>query len=240
MPYLLQDLWAMGCSLELILNAINELNLNSDNTEVLDLGCGKGALSVKVADRFGYKVVGIDAMEEFLDFARKKAEELDVAKLCRFINFDMHHYINEGHQYDIVLLASLGGILGSLSETVTKLRSQVKDNGFIIIDDGYLKNSDHSQRNGYLHYRNRWNSIAELESAGDLIIAEHNTDKISREINIEYLEAIRVRAAELISKYPDMKKEIEAYLELQEEECKVIERDITGALWVIQKKKPVN
>jgi cyclopropane fatty-acyl-phospholipid synthase-like methyltransferase len=45
---------------------IGTLPLSSDSAKVLDLGCGKGAVSVQIASKFGFDVVGIDAMSEFL------------------------------------------------------------------------------------------------------------------------------------------------------------------------------
>jgi 2-polyprenyl-3-methyl-5-hydroxy-6-metoxy-1,4-benzoquinol methylase len=63
-PYLLQDLWALGSSVEIILKVIKELELPK-SAKVLDLGCGKGAVSIQIASRFGFHVTGIDAMEHF-------------------------------------------------------------------------------------------------------------------------------------------------------------------------------
>ncbi|MBD3223716.1 MAG: hypothetical protein GF313_03255 [Caldithrix sp.] len=45
-----------------------------------------------------------------------------------------------------MIFASLGGLLGSLPETVGKLRRQVRSGGFMIIDDGFLKRSNPIKR----------------------------------------------------------------------------------------------
>ena len=82
MPYLLQDLWAMGCSADQILGLISNLNLPANSINVLDLGCGKGALSVQIAAKFGFKVTGVDAMPEFLKTAEEKADDYKVTSLC--------------------------------------------------------------------------------------------------------------------------------------------------------------
>ena len=78
MPYLLQDLWAMGCSANQILDLVANLNLPADSVNVLDLGCGKGALSVQIAAKFGFNVTGVDAMPEFLKVAEEKSVELPI------------------------------------------------------------------------------------------------------------------------------------------------------------------
>ena len=113
MPYLLQDLWALGSSVNQILDLISTLPLSSDSAKVLDLGCGKGAVSIRIASKFRFDVVGVDAMSEFLKGARRKSSEYRVSDLCCFIERDILTYVTNEHNFDIVILASLGGIFGS-------------------------------------------------------------------------------------------------------------------------------
>jgi hypothetical protein len=49
-PYLLQDLWEIGSSPEVIINMVKK-HVGKSNLSVLDLGCGKGAVSVKRESR---------------------------------------------------------------------------------------------------------------------------------------------------------------------------------------------
>ncbi len=67
MPFLLQDLWALGSSIDYIKDIIGFLNLPRDYPNVLDLGCRKGAVSIQIASQFGFRVTGIDVMEAFLE-----------------------------------------------------------------------------------------------------------------------------------------------------------------------------
>jgi ubiquinone/menaquinone biosynthesis C-methylase UbiE len=235
MSYLLQDLWALGCSERDILRSVGSLDLNYKAT-VLDLGCGKGAITVQLAATYGYTVTGIDAMPEFLEDARRKAEAYHVSQLCKFIEHDILKYTTSVHEFDLVILASLGGIFGSIRDTVSQLRRQVKSGGYIIIDDGYLKNEKKLNRKGYTHLRSRDETIMDLTGFGDQLIQEINTSEYSREINEQYLNVIKKRGQELTIKYPDLKNELDAYIDLQAEECKVLNEEIEGALWVIRKK----
>lgn len=148
MPYLLQDLWTMGCSANQILDLITNLKFPAGSVNVLDLGCGKGALSIQIAVKFGFNVTGVDAMSEFLKVAEEKSTEFKVASLCTFINDDILRYVKEKHDFNIVVLSSLGGIYGSNKQTIEKLRTQVVTGGYIIIDDGYLKKGDALIRKG--------------------------------------------------------------------------------------------
>ncbi|MFC1551525.1 class I SAM-dependent methyltransferase [Candidatus Latescibacterota bacterium] len=235
MPFLLQDLWALGSSVEYILDLIGVSGFSPENTHILDLGCGKGAVSVQAASRFGFQVTGVDFMESFLEEARKKSREYDVSHLCSFKKKDIIEYVSCEHEFDVVILASLGGILGTLSETVACLRTQVRSGGFMLVDDGYLRNANSMKRKGYEHCRNHSDSIKELTSFDDIIIKEMNTTDYSSKINYEYLYLIEKRAQELIERYPDLKDDIQTYIKLQAEECDVINDHFEGALWLIQK-----
>jgi len=236
MPYLLQDLWALGSSVEIILDVIDQLKL-SQETKVLDLACGKGAVSIQIASKFGFRVTGIDAMEPFLREAIQKSEEHKVSNLCEFIEDDILNYTLNKHNYDVVILASVGGVFGSLKNTIARLRTQVKNNGCIIIDDGYLKNAEHLNRKGYEHGLNHEESIKALTSSGDELIKEINTDEVSIDINEEYTALIKKRGEELIVSNPEMKAEIDNYIRGQEEECRFLGNEIGGALWLLQKKE---
>lgn len=235
MPFLLQDLWALGSSVDYINDIVGSLNLHPNLKNVLDLGCGKGAVSIRIASEFGFQVVGIDVMAEFLEDARKKAIENDVSHLCLFINQDIMEYVSVEHGFDLVILASLGGIFGSFKNTIAKLRTQVRSGGYMLVDDGYLRESVSMNRKGYEHYRNHEDTIKELTAFNDILLEEINTTALSLKINHEYLNAIRKRGSELIDEHPELEDDIKSYIHLQAEECDLIKNHIEGALWLLQK-----
>ena len=214
---------------------ISQAGLSPDDS-VLDLGCGKGAVSIQIAERYGFQATGVDVMDSFLKDARNKAVEHGVSHLCQFIKQDMKTYVSDDHDFDLVILASLGGILGSIKDTVCTLRTQVRPGGYMMIDDGYLRNERTSSRKGYAHYRNHEESIKELTAFKDLLLREVNTTDFSLEINDVYLQAIEKRGKELVDQYPELEKDVKDYIHLQAEECEVINNEIEGALWLIQKR----
>lgn len=235
MPYLLQDLWALGSSVARILELIETLPLASSNPKVLDLGCGKGAVSVQIASRFGYEVVGVDAMPEFLEVARTKSSEYLVSHICTFIQQDILTYVTEPHTFDIVILASLGGIFGTNKDNVKTLRTQVKPGGYIIIDDGFLKNKEVLNRKGYDYCRDYKTTIDELKAFGDSLVSEISTNEVSKNINEEYIKLIDKRIMELIAENPDLEKDLKKYLALQREECEILDTEVEGRIWVLKK-----
>ena len=71
-------------------------------------------------------------MPKFLNDAYKMANEYGVSNLCTFIEQDILSYVREDHDFDIVILASLGGLLGNNVDTINELRSQTRAGGYII------------------------------------------------------------------------------------------------------------
>ncbi len=137
LPYLLLDLWELGSSPKVIIDMTQKNIQVSENTKVLDLACGKGAVSVQVAGAFGCMVKGIDIIPEFIDFAQKKAQEYGVENLCEFKVVDINEAVKVERDYDIVILGAVGDVLGTPEETIPKLKSTVKNDGYIFIDDAY-------------------------------------------------------------------------------------------------------
>jgi cyclopropane fatty-acyl-phospholipid synthase-like methyltransferase len=234
MSYLLQDLWALGSSVDHILDLLSTITLSQDTAKVLDLGCGKGALSVQIASKFRFDIVGVDAMPEFLKEANKKASEFQVSELCTFIEQDILFYVKDRHDFDAVILASLGGIFGSNKDTIKKLRTQVRPGGYIAIDDGYLKKREFFSRKGYRHYRNYKKTVEELTMFNDRLLAEIPTTEMSKKINEEYLKVIENRSIELADQYPEIEKDLNRYLDNQREECDILNSELEGMIWVLK------
>lgn len=69
----------------------------SEGSKIIDVGCGTGNFSIKLAKKH-YDVVGIDISKTMLDIARKKVEcqSLDI----EFINMDAYHLEFEDESFD--------------------------------------------------------------------------------------------------------------------------------------------
>jgi len=62
LPYILQDFWTLGTPPEIVINFIKKHCKNYPNLNVLDLGCGKGAVSVKLAAALKCNCHGIEGI----------------------------------------------------------------------------------------------------------------------------------------------------------------------------------
>ncbi|MFC6954335.1 class I SAM-dependent methyltransferase [Halorubellus litoreus] len=68
---------------------------------VLDLPCGPGRHSVALAER-GFDVTGVDATPAYLDEARTRASDADVADRVSFVDADMREFTRPG-AFDLAL-----------------------------------------------------------------------------------------------------------------------------------------
>lgn len=81
---------------ELLPDILGEFSLHPE--EVLDLACGEGTFSLRMAE-LGYKVTGIDLSEEMLNIARESAG--GVGEEVKFIKEDMRE-ISFSREFDLV------------------------------------------------------------------------------------------------------------------------------------------
>ena len=225
--YLLQDLWEIGSSPEVIIDMVKK-HIGESNMSVLDLGCGKDAVSLKLAKAVGCRVKGIDAVKDFIYYARDKAKEYEVNNICKFEVGDIRECHEEN--YDLVVFGACGDIFGDLDITITKLKTMVKNGGFIIIDDAFCE--DHKKIDGYLTHEEVINTFK--KNKVELIEEDIISDEELKEINDANNRNIAQRANELKIKHPDKGRIFDNYIRKQLEECEVLENEVKCVTWLLK------
>jgi cyclopropane fatty-acyl-phospholipid synthase-like methyltransferase len=234
-PELLADLWVLGASLDVILELLRPLGLPR-STRVLDAGCGKGAVAITLAQEFGFEVLGIDGFRPFLDQAITQAEARDLTDHCRFEFGDLREALPRHRDFDVVIYAALGGILGTVDQCVGLLRQPVRPGGYLVIDDGFLAGTEHIHQPGYESYVSHHDTLRSLAAHGDEILREViiPADDL-REVNRRQTALIRKRAEGLSRQHPDAADSLARYVERQERECALLETEVEGAVWLLRR-----
>lgn len=237
LPYLLQDIWELGSDPKAMADGIKENIRFTENTRVLDLGCGKGAVSILLCKELGIHAKGIDIIPDFIEAATRKSEEDGVSHLCEFKQQDINESIKTESGYDIVILGAVGDVLGTPAETLRKLSSVIRTDGHILIDDAYLSGNQEDVK--YQNYEylpvTQWHQLfRELDL--ELIAQYDNGADTNREINNYNNRMIRQRANELIAKYPDQRDLFLGYVQSQEAECEDLQDHIVGVIWLLKRK----
>lgn len=233
LPYILQDLWEIGAFTKVVLKLVEKHTTDHSNLKVLDLGCGKGAVLIKLAKEFNCHCHGIDAVEEFIDEAKNKAKEVNVNECCCFECDDIRVRITDLRGYDIIILGSIGPVLGGYHSTLTKVSKCIKEDGLVIIDDGYIDNGSE-----YSHPLAEKKSVIlkQILDAGMKLIDEIIISKDEIKESDEYMYInIKRRCQELIEKYPDKRNLFIDYIKKQEEENEALETKITCSTMLLGK-----
>jgi cyclopropane fatty-acyl-phospholipid synthase-like methyltransferase len=233
LPYILQDVWEIGADPEAIIKLITKYCNHIPELKILDLGCGKGAVSVKLSQKFGCTCYGIDAIPEFVEFARQKASEFNVNHLCTFETGDIREKVKNLSGYDVVILGAIGPVFGDYFLTLSTLEKCVTENGIFIIDDGYI--NDDSDFSHPLMYK-KSDILQQLEKAGMYLVENDVMDRDDIKDSDDYIfENLRSRCFELIEKFPDKQNLFLSYIKKQEVENDVLENKVIGTTFVIKK-----
>jgi ubiquinone/menaquinone biosynthesis C-methylase UbiE len=233
-PYLLQDLWEIGSSSEKILNVIIKNKLHENHLRILDIGCGKGAITIPIAKELNAEVFGIDAMPEFIDDAKTKAKEYGVEKLCSFIHGDAVKLLPELKDFNLALLASVGPVLGDVSQTLANLEKCLVTGGHVILDDCYLpdeaiSNYTRCQRETEFFKQIRESNYSVIDTVTQSPDETADTD--------DYIyKKIEMRVNELSGKYPEKKNLFENYLAAQKKENYSLENELQCVTILLKKK----
>ncbi|KQC05277.1 MAG: hypothetical protein APR54_08415 [Candidatus Cloacimonas sp. SDB] len=121
---------------DLIEQIINDYS-SKKSKNILDLGCGTGNHSIRLARR-GYKVTGIDKSLNMLDIAKNKLKNENIP--VEFLHSDIRNY-SLNQKYDIVLM--MFAVLSyqitndDLIKTLQNVREHLDENGILIADLWY-------------------------------------------------------------------------------------------------------
>jgi len=234
LPYLLQDLWELGSSPRDIIKLIKKHMPLTNDTKILDLACGKGAVSIKVAESLGVNVYGVDLIPDFIEYAKQKAKEFNVGSLCCFVPGDANEIVNTAVSYDCVIFGAAGNVLGNPQETLNKLLKIVESSGYIIINEAYLPDDSSNEKVKYKNYEyithKQW--LCLFKNSGLRLVEEMPGEEYDFDTDNK---AIARRANELIVKHPEKQAMLEGYVNSQLKECEDLENNITSVTWMLQK-----
>ena len=234
LPYIFQDWWELGTPSEIVLKIIQNHSETYSDLQVLDLGCGKGAVSIKLAEALKCKCHGIDAIPEFIAAAKEKAKEHGVDTLCQFEVGDARKRIEELGTFDIFIFGATGPIFNDYYTALTAISEHLTDKGIIVIDEAYIDDESTFQHSLLV---TRKKLLKQFEQAGmeliDEIVEKHSVFADST----KDMENIVKRCNELKIKHPEKSYLFENYVQNQASEYDILENKVGGSIMVLKKVK---
>jgi SAM-dependent methyltransferase len=119
------------------LRSLGEICEVTSDTELLDLACGKGELLCQWAARHGATGTGVDVSEVFVEAARGRSTELDVADRVSFERADATEYPVETHDVDVATCIGATWIGGGLVGTLDMLHRAASDDSLLVVGEAF-------------------------------------------------------------------------------------------------------
>jgi ubiquinone/menaquinone biosynthesis C-methylase UbiE len=104
---------------------------------VLDVGCGKAEMLVRLIERFGCTAIGVDTNPDFLAVARARAFDRGVSGQLELHDGDITKMKLGSGVFDAALCVGATHAYGGLAPTLKSLSGLVKPGGKIIVGEGF-------------------------------------------------------------------------------------------------------
>ena len=233
-PELLADFHELGSNAASIVGVLKDLGLPA-SAQVVDLGCGKGAVTVAIAKAFGCQVEGIELFAPFIDSCRQRATAAGVQRLCRFHHADILTLAGRTEPADVAVYAALGDVLGPLEESIGVIRCFVRRGGLILICDGYVQQDGTSDFPGFEDCRSPEDTRRRLTSHGDALRREVVESNDLSATYAQEVAQIRKRARALAVRHPELEADLTRYVEHQRQAYAYMVANFVPAIWVLER-----
>jgi cyclopropane fatty-acyl-phospholipid synthase-like methyltransferase len=202
-------------------------------SQVLDLGCGKGASALALAKTFGCRTLGIDAMPAFVAHATARARREGVADRCQFVVGDIRDAVSRERGYDLVMMLALGEVLGALPATLDALANCAKPTGYVLLDDAYL--ADDTLAGSEVGVYDRATTLEIIQDAGMRVAGERTTDTDEMHTWLQDMTAsILAKAEALATRKPELAPSLRDFARRQVEETQYAMGPLVGVTWLLQ------
>jgi SAM-dependent methyltransferase len=115
-----------------------------DTSRVLDLGCGRAELALRIIERFGSTVTAVDHSEPMLDAARERAERAGARHKLHLDGTDICNFEADPEAFDLCAMLGSGGIDGGMAGICSQLKIWTRGGGHILIGEGYWQRRPHA------------------------------------------------------------------------------------------------
>jgi 2-polyprenyl-3-methyl-5-hydroxy-6-metoxy-1,4-benzoquinol methylase len=118
--------------IEELLNFLKSLGLKNIKY-ILDLGCGTGNFTIKLAKK-GYRVKAIDYSVEAIKIAQEKAKKAGINDLIDFEINDIEKIEFEKERYDLVILKLVYAFIKNQKRLLAKVKKSLSLKGWVLIE----------------------------------------------------------------------------------------------------------
>ena len=108
-------------------------------SRVLDLGCGRAELALRIVERFGSTIVAVERSPFMLDAARERAEWTGALAKLHLDDRDIRAFRADPETFHLSVMLGAGGIDGGIAGICRTLKGWTKPGGYVLVGEGYWK-----------------------------------------------------------------------------------------------------
>jgi len=109
------------------------------SSRVLDLGCGRAELALRIIERFGSTVIAIDHSSYMLDAARERAEWTGALGRLHLDDTDIREFRADPETFHLSVMLDAGGISGGMPGICQSLRGWTRGGGYVLVGVSHWK-----------------------------------------------------------------------------------------------------
>ncbi|UZJ53252.1 hypothetical protein CBS101457_002572 [Exobasidium rhododendri] len=144
---------------ETLVKRYAQLDDSNAHLSILDLGCGTGLVSQRLAQCAGVsKIVGVDTSKGMIDMFKSKAETIPSgSKMKGFVKLleDPEDPILEGQKFDITLMHLTLHHVPEMEPLIATLANTLKPSGQLILSD-FENDGEHAKS---FHPQSKWSDV---------------------------------------------------------------------------------
>jgi SAM-dependent methyltransferase len=131
-----------------VMNPVDETKLErlydllelKPNARVVDIGCGKGEMLIRLAEKYGVKGLGIDKSPYCIREAEGRKHQRTPQADLRFLEMDGMQYKPEtGESSDLAMCIGATWIYGGYRKTVRALHGMTRSRGFVMVGEPFWR-----------------------------------------------------------------------------------------------------
>lgn len=114
-----------------------------ETSRVLDLGCGRAELALRIIERFGSTVIAVDHSALMLDAARERAQWTGALGKLHLDDTDIRNYQADPETFHLSVMLGAGGIDGGMPGICRQLKTWTQGGGYLLIGEGFWQRKPH-------------------------------------------------------------------------------------------------
>ncbi|MEQ9165997.1 MAG: methyltransferase domain-containing protein [Fulvivirga sp.] len=228
-PDLLNGLWELGSMPQYFVELTARNNLGKGK-RIIDLGCGKGAVLIELAQQFDIKGVGVDIFPDFIKEANIFANRFSVSEKVEFKTEDILEAIRTKAKFDIIIYGYDSEILGNLANSLSELTNCLKEDGHIMLEFMFAGKPTKDMVTDK-------EMISIINKAGYHILDRIDWNRETlKQTNSRNTEIIKENVKRLVTQNPSKEEIFNEYLQNQIDECEELENDFFCATILLKNK----